>query len=153
MPRQARAAVRGRGTAGPSTEVQGGDSMKRQSGITLIGFVIMLVIAAFFIYTAMKLVPAYIDYFNVAKAMNTVASQSESGGMSPEEIRRQLDTQQLSQYFADEDIAAGNVHVVSTANGGATLKLSYDKKIPWIYNIDFLLHFEKSVPLRASTSG
>jgi hypothetical protein len=153
MPRQARAAVRGRGTAGPSTEVQGGDSMKRQSGITLIGFVIMLVIAAFFIYTAMKLVPAYIDYFNVAKAMNTVASQSESSGMSPEEIRRQLDTQQLSQYFADEDIAAGNVHVVNTANGGSTLKLSYDKKIPWIYNIDFLLHFEKSVPLQAATPG
>lgn len=127
--------------------------MKRQSGITLIGFVIMLVIAAFFIYTAMKLVPAYIDYFNVAKAMNTVASETASSAASPEEIRRQLDTQQLSQYFADEDIAAGNVHVVSTPDGGASLQLSYDKKIPWIYNIDFLLHFEKSVPLRAAAPG
>ncbi|MGH8191004.1 MAG: DUF4845 domain-containing protein [Rhodanobacteraceae bacterium] len=127
--------------------------MKRQSGITLIGFVIILIIAAFFIYTAMKLVPAYIDYLNVAKAMNTVASQSASGGMSAEELRRQLDTQQLSQYFADEDIAQGNVHVLTTPNGGSTLKLSYDKKIPWIYNIDFLLHFEKSVPLQAPTPG
>lgn len=127
--------------------------MKRQSGITLIGFVIILVIAAFFIYTAMKLVPAYIDYFNVAKAMTTVASQSESSGMSPEEIRRKLDTQQLSQYFDDEDIDAGNVHVLTTPNGGSTLKLSYDKKIPWIYNINFLLHFEKSVPLRVSAPG
>jgi len=127
--------------------------MKRQSGITLIGFIIVLVIAAFFIYTAMKLVPAYLDYFNVSKAMNTVASQAASSSMSPEEIRRQLDTQQLSQYFADEDIAAGNVHVVNTPNGGPSLKLSYDRKIPWIYNIDFLLHFEKSVPLRTSAPG
>ena len=127
--------------------------MKRQSGITLIGFVIILVIAAFFVYTAMKLVPAYLDYFNVAKALNTVASQSTSSGMSTEEIRRQLDTQQLSQYFADEDIAEGNVHVVTSPQGGSSLKLSYDKKIPWIYNIDFLLHFEKTVPLRGPAPG
>ncbi|HET7610977.1 MAG TPA: DUF4845 domain-containing protein [Rhodanobacteraceae bacterium] len=127
--------------------------MKRQSGITLIGFIIVLAVAAFFIYTAMKLVPAYIDYFNVAKAMNTVASQTAASAMSPEEIRRQLDTQQLSQYFADEDIAAGNVHVQRTPNGGSSLKLSYDKRIPWIYNIDFLLHFEKSVPLQSATPG
>jgi hypothetical protein len=69
--------------------------------------------------------------------------------MSIEEVQRQLDTQQLSQYFADEDIEAKNITVVSTPNGGRSLKLSYDKKIPWIYNIDFLVHFEKSAPLKA----
>ncbi|TAN07940.1 MAG: DUF4845 domain-containing protein [Rhodanobacteraceae bacterium] len=122
--------------------------MKRQSGITLIGFVIILIIAAFFVYTAMKLVPAYMDYFNVAKALNTVATQSTSGNMSVEEVQRQLDTQQLSQYFADEDIQAKNISVLTNPNGGSSLKLSYDKKIPWIYNIDFLVHFQKTVPLK-----
>lgn len=123
--------------------------MKRESGITLIGFVILLAIVAFFAYTAMKLVPAYLDYLNVAKAVNTVATQSSSGDMSIEEVQRQLDTQQLSQYFDDEDIEAKNISLVSKPNGGRSLKLSYDKKIPWIYNIDFLVHFEKSVPLKA----
>lgn len=127
--------------------------MKRQSGITLIGFIIVLIIAAFFIYTAMKLVPAYLDYFNVAKALNTVATESGSAGMSVEEVQRQLDTQELSQYFADSDIDPKNISVVPRANGGSMLKLSYDKKIPWIYNIDFLLHFEKSVPLRGQAQG
>lgn len=127
--------------------------MKRQSGITLIGFVFILIIGAFFVYTAMKLVPAYLDYFNVAKAMNTVASEPSSGAMSPEEIHRQLDLQQLSQYFADEDIAEGNIHVVTSPKGGRSLKLIYDKKIPWIYNIDFLVHFEKTVPLQGPASG
>lgn len=122
--------------------------MKRQSGITLVGFVIILVIVAFFAYTAMKLVPAYIDYFNVSKALSTVASDATSGNMSVEEVRRQLDLQQLSQYFADEDIAAGNVQVVPNPKGGSLLKVAYDKKIPWIYNIDFLVHFEKAVPLK-----
>ncbi|TAM91990.1 MAG: DUF4845 domain-containing protein [Rhodanobacteraceae bacterium] len=127
--------------------------MKRQSGITLIGFVIILVIAAFFIYTAMKLVPPYMDFLNVSKALNTVATQSTSGNMSVEEVQRQLDTQQLSQYFADEDIQAKNISVISTPNGGSSLKLSYDKKIPWIYNIDFLVHFQKTVPLKLQSQG
>ena len=127
--------------------------MKRQSGITLIGFVIILIIAGFFIYTAMKLVPPYMDYLNVSKALNTVATQSTSGNMSVEEVQRQLDTQQLSQYFADEDIQAKNISVISTPNGGSSLKLSYDKKIPWIYNIDFLVHFQKTVPLKLQSQG
>ena len=127
--------------------------MKRQSGVTLIGFVIILVIAAFFAYTAMKLVPAYMDYLNVSKALNTVATQSSSGNMSVEDVHRELDTQQLSQYFADEDIADKNISLVNMPNGGTSLKLSYDKKIPWIYNIDFLVHFEKSVSLKAQQAA
>lgn len=39
-------------------------------GITLIGFVIVLVVAGFFAYTAMRLIPAYTEYFGVVKAMD-----------------------------------------------------------------------------------
>ncbi|MGH8125224.1 MAG: DUF4845 domain-containing protein [Rhodanobacteraceae bacterium] len=127
--------------------------MKRQSGITLIGFVIILVIAAFFVYTGMKLVPAYMDYFNVSKALNTVATEARSGDMSVAEVQRQLDLQELSQYFSDSDISAKNISVVTNPNGGSSLKLSYDKKISWIYNIDFLVHFEKTVPLKTQAQG
>ncbi len=126
--------------------------MKRQSGITMVGFVIILIIAAFFAYTLMKLVPAYMDYFSVSKALDTVVSNvnSSSGDTSLAEIQRQLDTQQLSQYFDDSDIAQDNLRVVNNPGGGKALKLSYDKQIPWIYNIDFLVHFEKAVPLKTA---
>lgn len=121
--------------------------MKRQKGITLIGFVFVLIVAAFVVYTGMKLVPAYMDYFNVAKALNTVGTQSTAGNMSVAEVQRQMQTQQLSQYFGDSDIEAKNITVTTSPNGGSMLNLTYDKKIPWIYNIDFLVHFHKSVPL------
>ncbi len=127
--------------------------MKRQSGITLVGFVIVLIIAAFFIYTGMKLVPAYMDFLNVSKALNTVATQATSSDMTVDAVRRQLDLQELSQYFSDSDIAAENVQVVTNPNGGSSLRLAYDKKIPWIYNIDFLVHFEKTVPLKVQAQG
>jgi Tfp pilus assembly major pilin PilA len=127
--------------------------MQRQSGITLIGFVIVLIVAAFLIYNGMKLVPAYMDYLNVSKALTTVASQSTSGNMTVAEVQRQLQTQQITQYFGDADIEGNNLSVSSSPNGGTVLKLAYDKKIPWLYNIDFLIHFEKSVPLKLQSQG
>ena len=123
-------------------------SGKRQSGITLIGFVIILVVVAFFGYTAMKLVPAYMEYMGVVKAMNQIATEPNLASKTPEEIRSDLGFKGSFQYVDDDTLKGGNVHIVNTAKGGSVLQVSYDKKIPWIYNIDFLVHFQKSVPLQ-----
>ena len=42
----------------------------KQTGITLIGFLIILAVVAFFGYMAMKLVPSYVEFMGVKKAMN-----------------------------------------------------------------------------------
>jgi hypothetical protein len=122
--------------------------MKRQSGITLVGFLIILIILAFFGYTAMKLVPPYIEYMGVVKAMNQVASEPDTASKSPDQIRADLGFKGSFQYVDDDTLGAQAVHVVAAPGGGSLLQVKYDKKIPWIYNIDFLVHFEKSVPLK-----
>lgn len=127
--------------------------MKRQSGISMIGFVIILIIAAFFAYTLMKLVPAYMDYFSVSKALNTVATQAQSSDMGVDEVLRKLDTQELSQYFDDADIKQGSVQVLNDPKLGKVIQLKYAKQIPWLYNIDFLVSFEKSVPFKVQAAA
>lgn len=49
--------------------------MKAQRGITMIGFLMVLVIVGFFAYAAMRLVPVYTEYFSVRKAMKSVAGE------------------------------------------------------------------------------
>lgn len=127
--------------------------MKRQSGISMIGFIIILIVAAFFAYTLMKLVPAYMDYFSVAKALDTVATQAESSDMGIDEVQRKLDTQELSQYFDDSDIKLGNLQIVNDPKLGKVIRLTYDKQVPWLYNIDFLMHFQKSVPFKGQAAA
>lgn len=122
--------------------------MKRQSGITLIGFVIILIVLAFFGYTAMKLVPAYLEYMGVVKAMNQVSSEPDTASKSPEQIRADLGFKGDFQYVDDSTLTANNVHIITGTDGSTDLQVSYDKKIPWIYNIDFLVHFQKTVPLK-----
>ena len=59
----------------------------RQSGMTIIGFIFILLIAGFFAIMAMKLVPAYLRYYSIVKAMNQVSSEGLNG-QSLNEVRR-----------------------------------------------------------------
>ncbi|QWT21845.1 DUF4845 domain-containing protein [Bacillus sp. NP157] len=122
----------------------------RQSGITLIGFAILLLVLGFFAYMAMKLVPSYIEYFGVVKAMNQMST--EGGNDDVEQVRRQLAFKMSFQYVDDSTIKPKDVTIVRT-NNASEMRVAYDKRIPFLYNIDFLLHFEKSVPLRSVAAG
>ena len=122
----------------------------KQAGITLIGFLVVLAVVAFFGYMAMKLVPAYTEYMGVAKAMTQVSTEGVEG-KSLDEIRRNLLFKMDFQYVDDATIEPQDI-TIDRSNGNQ-LHVAYDKQIPFIYNIDFLVHFEKSVPLQGNVSS
>jgi type II secretory pathway pseudopilin PulG len=122
----------------------------KQAGITLIGFVVVLAVAGFFAYMAMKLVPSYTEYAGVVKAMNQIGSEGVEG-KTLDQVRRQLLFKLSFQYVDDATISPSDITFQQGA-GGNELHVSYDKDIPFIYNIDFLLHFEKSVPVAGNVA-
>lgn len=126
--------------------------MKKQQGITLIGFVFVLIFVGFFAYMAMKLVPAYSEYLGVVKAMKQVSSEPGLAAKSPQEIASDLAFKGSFQYVDDKTFSPQNVHI-KNGPGGGTLQVKYDKDIPFMYNIDFLLHFDKTVSLSGGTAG
>lgn len=123
----------------------------RQSGVTLIGFLVILLVVGFFGYMAMKLVPSYSEYMGVVKAMNGIAS-SGTGGKSLDEIRRELMRQMDFQYVDDATVKPTDITISRDSGGTSMLHVAYDKDIPFMYNIDFLLHFEKSVKLQGNVN-
>lgn len=123
----------------------------KQTGITLIGFMVVLVVVAFFGYAAMKLVPAYTEYMGVSKAMNQIAT-SGVDGKSLDDIRRDLMFKMGFQYVDDATIHPKDITIERATGGTSVLRVAYDKQIPFVYNIDFLLHFDKSVPLRGNVA-
>ncbi|UGB39749.1 DUF4845 domain-containing protein [Frateuria soli] len=122
----------------------------KQAGITLIGFLVVLAVVAFFGYMAMKLVPAYTEFMGVTKAMTQVSTEG-ADGKSLDEIRRDLMFKLGFQYVDDATIQPQDI-TIDRSNGNQ-LHVAYDKQIPFVYNIDFLLHFEKSVPLQGNVSS
>ena len=121
----------------------------KQSGVTLIGFLIIMAIVAFLAYMGMKLLPSYSEYMGVVKAMNQVATEG-TNGKSLDEIRRNLMFKMGFQYVDDATIKPSDITIKRDAGGTSVLTVAYDKQLPFIYNIDFLLHFDKSVPLQGN---
>ncbi len=119
----------------------------RQSGITLVGFIVILLIAGFFAYMAMKLVPPYMDYFGVSKAMEQVATEGVNG-KTKNDVRRDF-MFKLSFQYADQVIEPNDIKFVRV-DGGTNMNVAYDQRVHFIYNIDFLLHFEKTIKLQGN---
>lgn len=119
---------------------------RNSRGITLLGFLIMLCVAGFFAYCVMKLVPVYIEYFGVAKAMEQVRQEPGAAQKSVEEIRRDLNVKFDLQYVDEKDIPPQAIQVKREATG-PVLRIAYEKRVPFMYNIDLVASFDKSVNL------
>jgi len=115
-------------------------------GITLLGFLIMLCVAGFFAYVVMKLVPVYIEYFGVVKAMEQIKNEPGASQKSVEEIRRDLNVKFDLQYVDEKDIPPQAIQLKREATG-PTLRIAYEKRVPFMYNIDLVASFDKSVSL------
>lgn len=120
--------------------------LRRQRGITLIGFAIVLAVIGFFAYCAMKLVPIYSEYMGVVKSMKMMQTEPNVENMSVEEIRRGLDNKFNTQYVATDAIPPQNIQL-RKASGVSSLRIFYDRRVPFMYNIDLLVHFDKTVEL------
>jgi len=122
----------------------------KQTGITLIGFLVVLMVVGFFGFMAMKLVPAYTEFMGVTKAMNQLASDGSAGTAA--QVRSSLMKKLDFQYVSDDTITPQDITLTRSGNE-TQLNVSYDKRIPFLYNIDFLVHFEKSVALSGRVDG
>jgi len=121
-------------------------AVNRQKGLTLIGFGIVLIVAGFFAYAAMKLIPVYTEYFGVVKSMKSLQDQSGIENATIEDIRRKLNVNFDLQYVDDSSIPDKNIQLI-TKDGQHKLRIFYDKDLPFVYNVDLLVHFDNTVDL------
>lgn len=124
----------------------------QQRGITLIGFVFVLIIVGFFAYMAMKLVPAYAEYMGVVKTVKETAAEPGEYNKPLAQIRDDMSFKGSFQYVDNSTMKDAKLRI-DTGNGPPKLAMSYDKVIPFLYNISFLLHFETSAPMNTQGAG
>jgi uncharacterized protein DUF4845 len=118
----------------------------RQRGITFLGFAVLLGVVGFFAYAGMKLFPAYSEYYGVVKSMKQLQTEPGIETASIEVIKQKLNVQFDLQYVDDNTVPASG-YKLNTQGGGHSLTLTWDKDIPFLYNVDFLVHFSHTVDL------
>jgi hypothetical protein len=135
---------------GPHPRHSEGTMKSKQAGISLMGFLIVVAVVGFFAFMGIKLVPSYIEYMGVVKAMNQISSEGVDG-KTLDNVRRELLFKLGFQYVDDSTIHPSDITFQQGANGNE-LHVSYDKQVAFMYNIDFLIHFDKSVPVQGNVA-
>jgi type II secretory pathway pseudopilin PulG len=115
---------------------------QRQRGMTFLGILTILVILGFAFYAALRLVPVYLEYMEVARAMNQVRDEHAAIQTSAQMIRNSLE-----RRWDVEDIKGlswKDVEIRKT-NEGFEVRSEYAVEQPFISNLYLLAKFDKTV--------
>jgi hypothetical protein len=118
---------------------------RRQAGATTLGFIILAAFAGLFVFAALRLTPVYLNYMKIVGVVEGV--RTEFGGQKPTNtvIRRSL-----SRRFDVESVSVITYRdiTITAVDGGLEVAAVYDHTTPFISNISFTVHFDKSVVVR-----
>ena len=117
-----------------------------QRGVTLIGWIILLVPVAIVVFALIRLTPIYLNYMSVVKFMNQVASENKDGGatVTAQSLRNSLEKHFNVGYIEHPDVKDIDIH----REGGHWVMISdYEDIAPMFGNISLLAQFHKEVQL------
>ena len=113
--------------------------MKRtQSGITLLGFIIVLAVVGLFAYVGMKLFPMYSEFYSVKSALKGLANEPGIGNTDPAKIQDLFFRRLYISY--SENVQKENVKIKRVDNGWQ-MDVSYEVRKPIIANLDVVGKF------------
>lgn len=117
-------------------------SMKsQQRGLTMLGFLFVAMMLIFVAMLAMKLVPAYIEFFSVKKILNTMGQQSDLKSKSNADIRSDFIKRANVSYVTvvkPEDLT------IDRKNGGLVVSADYVFRSKLVGNVSLVVDFSAS---------
>lgn len=114
----------------------------KQTGVTLIGWIILLIPLAICGYAGIRLTPIYLNYMSVARTLEQVKSEFKGGGGDVAAIRLSIEKRlnvESVDYPSAKDIK------ITRDGKGWTVSAAYDDQAPLFSNVFLLVTFDKSV--------
>lgn len=117
----------------------------RQRGITLIGWMVLLLPVALVGYAGIRLAPIYLNYMKVVKALEQTADEYRTDdSVSPTAIRnsigKRFDIDSINHPDAREIL-------VRKDGGGWIIEAEYEDVAPLFANASILMQFDKVVTI------
>lgn len=123
---------------------------RRQKGITLMGFLMVLVVAGAAALIVMKLFPMYTEFYNVKGAMEEYAASPGSGNKALPQIQSDMERRFDIAYVStltDKDVK------VAREGRNMVMSVNYEVRKEMIGNIDVVGRFSHSVQLQGTGGG
>ena len=113
----------------------------RQRGATMLGYIILASFIGVFAFGAIRLTPVYLNYMKVVGVVDGVFDEFD--GMNP---TRAAIRSSVSRRFDVESVGVITFRdvTITQVDGGFEVAAIYDHTAPFIGNISFTVHFNKS---------
>jgi hypothetical protein len=116
-----------------------------QRGITLIGWVVLLIPTAIIIFAGIRLVPIYMNYMAVSKALAQLASENKGESSTADGLRNSLDKHFQVGYIEHPNVKEIDIH----REGGHWVAIAdYEEVAPLFGDISLLAQFHKQVEIQ-----
>lgn len=117
----------------------------RQRGMTFLGLLIVIAVVGAWVYAAIRVTPAYLEYMKVASTLEKVRDEySANPGTTDFMIRKAIERHfdiEMVNAISNKDI------LIERAGDVFNVTASYEDVRPFAYNIDFLITFDKTVQI------
>jgi hypothetical protein len=117
----------------------------KQTGVTLIGWIILLIPVAIVGYAGIRLAPVYLNYMKVARTLEQVKSEFKGGDAGSAAAIRTA----VEKHLNIESVDYPDIKDIKITRDGKTWVVSaaYDDQAPLFANMFILVTFDKSVTL------
>lgn len=114
---------------------------QQQRGFTFVSFLFTAAIVVFAAMLAMKLAPAYLEFFAIKKILHDIGSSPAIAGMSNAEIREKFGKRALIDRVSSIGV---NDLDISRENGKPVAKAEYTFQTRLVGNVSLLVEFKAS---------
>jgi len=117
--------------------------MRKQRGVTMIGWIFLLVPVAIVVYAGIRVAPEYLNYYKVVTALKETASQMKGNeALSPANIRGAIE-KRFDTGYVDEP--KSKEIVIVKVDDGWSMTADYEKTVPMFGNLYLLMVFKTTV--------
>ena len=115
---------------------------RKQGGMTLTSFLMVLAVVGFALYVGMKLFPMYQEFYAVKTSMKALAN--EPGSSDPSKASEMF-FKRMDMNYSDS-VKRDNIKF-DRIDGGVRMNVSYEVRRPLVGNLDIVGRFENSQDL------
>jgi hypothetical protein len=116
-------------------------SVRRQHGLSMIGFLLAAALAVMAAMVAMKLVPAYIEFFSVKKILVSMGQESDFRSKSNADIRSDFSRRTAADYVS---VVKADDLMIDRSSGIPVVSADYEFRAKLIANVSLVIDFSAS---------
>jgi hypothetical protein len=116
-------------------------SKKNQSGLSLVGVLLVGGVLAAVILLGLKLIPVVSEYFGIKRAINAVVSSADPQVATVPQLRMAFTKRAMVDDISS--ISASDLDITKE-NGQIVISVDYSRKVPLFSNVNLMIDFSVS---------